>query len=99
MLCYTEKCNKFAGLNSASLRPRHTTIASFEEMPQRGDLLATLCPIRPIRDLNLKLPVTETNALPLDQLYSNNLLFELLYFVLHYMAVLYSKITVYSLVE
>ena len=30
--------------------------------------MATLCPIWPARDLNLKPPAPETNALPLDQL-------------------------------
>ena len=33
-----------------------------------GEPLATLCPIWPARDLNLRPPAPETNALPLDQL-------------------------------
>ena len=33
-----------------------------------GQLLATLCSISPTRDLNLRPPAPETNALPLDQL-------------------------------
>ena len=33
-----------------------------------GELLATLCSIWPARDLNLRPPAPETNALPLDQL-------------------------------
>ena len=33
-----------------------------------GEPLATLCPIWPARDLNLRPPTPETNALPLDQL-------------------------------
>ena len=36
-------CNELAGSISASLRPGNTV--SFEEMSQRGEPLATLCPI------------------------------------------------------
>ena len=34
--------------------------------------LATLCPIRPARDLNLTPPAPKTNALPLVQRYGKN---------------------------
>ena len=33
-----------------------------------GEPLATLCPILPVRNLNLRLPAPETNALAFDQL-------------------------------
>ena len=37
-------------------------------MSQRGELLATLCPARPARNLNTRPPAPEKNVLPRDQL-------------------------------
>ena len=46
-----------------------------------GELLATLCPIRPTRDLNLRPPSPETNALPLEHCKINvNMLKSRIYF-------------------
>ena len=59
-LYYVKACNEFS-------RPtlRHCTTAgntaSFDEDSQRGESLATLCPIWPAQDLNLRPPVPETN--------------------------------------
>ena len=61
-LYYTEVSNEFAGPISASLPLGDTN--RFEKMLQ---LLATLCPIWPARDLNLRPSAPEKNALPLDQ--------------------------------
>ena len=57
--------NEFAGPISASMCPGNTAL--FEEMSQGGEALATLCSIRPAVDINFRLPVPETNALPLDR--------------------------------
>ena len=63
-LYYAESCNEFAGPISASLRPGNT--APFEEISQQWRIaLAKLCPIWPARDMNLRPPAPETNALPL----------------------------------
>ena len=58
----------FAGPISTLLRTGHG--ASFEEMLQRWRPLATLCPILPARDLNLRPPAPKTNALPADRVAS-----------------------------
>ena len=50
--------------------PRHWSQATqllSKKCRNGGEPLATLCPIWPARDLNLRLPAPETNALPLDQ--------------------------------
>ena len=39
-----------------------------EEISQRWQAVAALCPTWPVRNLNLEPPTPETNALPLDQL-------------------------------
>ena len=51
--------------------PRHCARATqllSKKYRSGGEPLATLCPIWPVRDLNLRPPAPETNALPLDQL-------------------------------
>ena len=51
--------------------PRHCARATqllSKKCCSGGEPLATLCPIWPARDLNLRPPASETNALPLDQL-------------------------------
>ena len=51
--------------------PRHCARATqllSKKCRSGGEPLATLCPIWPARDLNLRPPAPETNALPLDQL-------------------------------
>ena len=51
--------------------PRHCARATqlfSKKCRSGGKPLATLCPIWPVRDLNLRPPAPETNALPLDQL-------------------------------
>ena len=51
--------------------PRHRARATHLLSKKRrsaGEPLATLCPIRQARDLNLRPPAPETNALPPDQL-------------------------------
>ena len=59
---------------STSLRdpsPRHCPRATqlhSKKCRNGGEPFATLCPIWPVRDLNLGSPAPETNALPLDQL-------------------------------
>ena len=63
---YAEACNELAGPISASLRSGNT--APFKKISQRWQAVATLCLIWPERDLDLRPPVPETNALPLDQL-------------------------------
>ena len=65
-LYYTEPCNELARPISASLCPGNT--ASFEETCNVDGSLATQCPIRPARDLNLRSLAPKTNALPLNQL-------------------------------
>ena len=47
--------NKFAGPIFASLRLRETQLLS-KKCRSGGELLATLRPIWPVRDLNLKFP-------------------------------------------
>ena len=59
---YAEAYNEVAGPISTLLHSGNT--APFKEMSQ---LLQTLCPIWPARDLNLLTSTPETNALPLDQ--------------------------------
>ena len=60
-----EAWNELEGPISASL---HLGQHRSKKCRSGGKLLATLRPIWPVRDLNLKLPASETNALPLDQL-------------------------------
>ena len=51
--------------------PRHCAQATqllSKKCRSGGEPLATLCPIWPAQDLNLRPPSPETNALPLDQL-------------------------------
>ena len=51
--------------------PRHCARATqllWKKCRSGGEPLATLCPIRPAQDLNLRPPDPEMNALPLDQL-------------------------------
>ena len=51
--------------------PRHFAQATqllLKKCCSGGEPLATLCPIRPARDLKLGPPAPETNALPLDRL-------------------------------
>ena len=51
--------------------PRHCSWATQLLSKKRrsgGNPLTTRCPISPARDLNLRPPAPETNALPLDQL-------------------------------
>ena len=51
--------------------PRHCARAThllLKKCHNGGEPLATLCPIWPVRELNLRPPAPETNALPLDQL-------------------------------
>ena len=54
-------------MSSRALSPRYCTRATqlqaFEEMLQRWEPLASLCPISPARDLNVRPPAQETNAL------------------------------------
>ena len=57
---------------------RHCTCATqliSKKCSSRGKPWARLRPIRPARDLNLRPPAPEANALPLNQLYSSELLF------------------------
>ena len=60
-LYYAEACNEFTGPVSASFRSGNT--APFEEMLQGWRTIDNA-----VSDLNLRLPVPETNALLLDQL-------------------------------
>ena len=51
--------------------PHHCALATqllSKKCHSDGELLATLCPTRPPRDLNLRLPAPEANALPFVQL-------------------------------
>ena len=51
--------------------PRHSARATqfyLEKYRSGGEQLATLCPIWPVQDLDLKPPAQEPNSLPLDQL-------------------------------
>ena len=55
--------------------PRHCTRATqllLKKCRSGGEPLATLCPIWPAQDLNLRSPAPETNTLPLDHLAGNN---------------------------
>ena len=63
LLNYTEVCNEFAGPISDQC-----TQETQLHMKKRGEPLTTLCPISSARDMSLKPPAPETNALPLDQL-------------------------------
>ena len=65
-LYFHEVCNDFAGPISASLHPGNTA-PFFKKCCSGGEPLATLCPMWPARDLNLRPPAPETNALRLDQ--------------------------------
>ena len=66
LLYYDKACNELVKPISGSLRPGYT--ASFEEMSQQWrTVLATLSPIWPAQDLNIRLPAPETKALLLDQ--------------------------------
>ena len=67
-LYYAEACNQFAGLISAALRPRSIELLS-KKCCSGGEPLATLCPIRPARDLNLRSSAPEMNAFLSLQLY------------------------------
>ena len=65
--------------NSAS-SPRHCARATqllSKKCRSDGEPLATLCPIWPARDLNLRPPAPETNALPLDQLAGARIVFKI----------------------
>ena len=66
-LNYFEACNEFAVPIFASLRLQATQFFS-KKYRSGGELLATLCPIFPAHNLNLRLPAPETNALSLDYL-------------------------------
>ena len=59
---YTEACNELSGTISVSLRSGNYS---------GGKLFATLCPIRPVRDLNLRPPAPDAKALLLDYEYLN----------------------------
>ena len=65
-LYYAEVCTEFAGPISASLRPGNT--APLVEMSQRWRAVDKTVSDSTGRDLNLRLPASETNALPLDLL-------------------------------
>ena len=60
---------RVTSLRSPTPRPcaRATQLLS-KKYSSGGEPLATLCPIWPVWDLNLRPPAPETNALPLDQL-------------------------------
>ena len=64
-LDYAKACNEFMGPISASLRMRATQLHS-KKYCSGGEPLATLSPIWPAQELNLRPPARETNALPLD---------------------------------
>ena len=66
-LYYAVACNEFGGIISTSLRLRGTQLPS-KKYDNGNEPLATLSPIWPFRDLNLRPPAPKMNALPLDQL-------------------------------
>ena len=68
-LYYAEACNKFARPISASLCPGNT--ASFEEMLLQWRTVGSTVFNSIARDLKLRPPASETNALPLEQLAGN----------------------------
>ena len=65
-LYYAKACNEFVGPISASLRLATQLLS--KKCCSGSKPLTTLCLIWPVRDLNLRSPVPETNPLPLDQL-------------------------------
>ena len=66
-LYHPEACNEFTGPNSATLHLEATQLLS-KKYRSGGEPFATLCPIWPARDLNIRAPTPETNAIPLNQL-------------------------------
>ena len=66
-LYYAEAYNKFAGPISASLRLQATQLLP-KKCRSGGEPLATVCPIWPIQDLNIRPPAPDTNALSHDLL-------------------------------
>ena len=71
MLCYAEAFTELAGPNSSHCAYRQYSFFRRILFCIGSEPLATLYPIWPARDLNLRLPDPETNALPLDQLASD----------------------------
>ena len=67
LLYHAEVCNEFAGPISAALRLRAKQLF-LKKCSSSDEPLATLRPIRLIRDLNCRPPAVEMNMLPLDQL-------------------------------
>ena len=81
-LQYAEACNELAGPS-----PHHcarTAQLLSKKCCSGGKPLATLCPIWPARDLNLRPPATETNPLPLDQLAGTTYCCESLFTVMNF---------------
>ena len=66
---YAEAYNELAGPISASLHLQAAELLS-TKYRNGGEPLATLCPIWPTRDLNLRPLAPETNALSLDLLWT-----------------------------
>ena len=66
LLQYTKACDESARPTSASLRLWATQLLS-KKYRSGGEPLATQCRIRPARDLTLRSPAQEKNALPFDQ--------------------------------
>ena len=65
-------CNEVAGAIFALLRMPATQL-HLKKYCSGGGPLATLCPIWPVQDLNLRPPAPDTNALPLaDSIYQQN---------------------------
>ena len=70
-LCYAKASNEFAESISESLRPNNTQLLS-KKCRSGGEPGATLCPIWPARDLNLR-PPTQKNLVtsrPTGRLYA-----------------------------
>ena len=67
LLHYATACYEMAGPISALFRQRATQLLS-KKCCSDGESLATLCPIWPTQDLNLRPPAPKANELPLDQL-------------------------------
>ena len=63
LMYHAEACNELAGAHSRVIAPGQRSF-----FRRNVAELAILCPIWPARDLNLRSPAPETNALPLDQL-------------------------------
>ena len=66
---YAEACNEFGVGGAPSTRhcacKQH--IFLLKKCCKSGKLLAAMCPIWPVRDLNVKPPAPEMNTLPLDR--------------------------------